>query len=255
MAVRKVILPHVEVFVVLLQLRSRNRRRQESAEDDGSFYGFHQASRLSLVPPSTLGYWVQHGVVTPSRRLIAADNQIIAEGFSFADVRYLAVLRYLRSRAVPLEYAVDVIRHLFDRFGPPGPSWKAAIIQGKGKEVYAFAKDKWGATLVVKGGGGQKFFESLNTSVIRLIEEASRSPDAILVPEEYRDSVEINPCVAGGMPVVRGNRVPTAVLRAMADNMSSARIAKNVYSFLTAKQIDKAVAFERYLDRGAVRAA
>lgn len=232
-----------------------NRHREQSREDDGSFYGLQQASRLSLIPPSTLGYWIHHGVVTPSRRLMTADEQVIAEGFSFADVRYLAVLRYLRTNDVPLEYAVDVVRHLIDRFGPPGPNWKDATIQGRGRKVYAFARDTWGATLVVKGGGGQKFFESLNTTVVRLIEEASRSPDAVLVPTEYRDYVEVNPRIAGGMPVVRGSRVPTTVLREMSDTMTPRRITQRVYAFLTIEQVNKAVAFERYLDRGVARAA
>jgi uncharacterized protein (DUF433 family) len=246
----------VEVFVVLLQLPNRSQRRVSLVEDDDdSFYAFQQASRLSLIPKSTLGYWVVHGVVAPSRRLVAPNNQIIAEGFSFADVRYLGVLRFLRSKAVPLEYAVDVVRHLIERFGPPGPRWKNAVVGGGRREVYAYAEDEWGTTLVVKGGGGQTFIESLRPSIVLAIKEASRSPDAILVPAEYYDFVEINPRVAGGMPVVRGNRVPTAVLRAMANDMPVARIAKNVYPFLTVNQIDRAVAFEHYLDRGEARAA
>ena len=240
----------------MLQLPDRRqRRRQLGEDDDGSFYEFHQASRLSLVPSPTLGYWVHHGVVTPSRRLVGPDNQIVAQGFSFADVRYLRVLRYLRTNKVPLEYAVDVIRHLIDRFGPPGPRWRDAIIQGGWRKVYAFAEDKWGITLATKGGGGQRLFHSLNTSVVRLIEQASRSPDAILVPPPYYDVVEINPHVAGGMPVVRGTRIPTTVLRAMANDMSFEEIAKKVYPFLTADQVDKAIGFEDYLDRGEARAA
>lgn len=226
------------------------RHARVDSESDNSIYTSDQAARLAKVHPSTLAYWVGAGVVTPSRTLVDEAGQIVAEGYSFEDLGYLRVLRYLRVQGVPLHDAVEALVPLMERFGPPSPKWRTARVYVYGKRVYSEQPDGYGVTHV-RDGGSQRLEETFFGDLFKRLRDRA---DSVLIPPEYLDDVEIDPHVASGMPVVRETRVPTAVIRELADTMKPTAIIKRFYPFLTIHQIKSAVGYERYLDRREVRA-
>ena len=217
----------------------------------GGFYDLDRAARLALVPCSTLAHWVAAGVVTPSRRIVAPDNRIVAEGFSFADLGYLHLLRHLRKHDVPLEDAVRFLVSAFSRFGSPGPKWKDARVflegSGKRRRVYLHLPDEYETTLAKPDHASQRVIDTfLGEAFIKLRERA----DSVLIPPDLLDDIEIDPRVADGMPVVAGTRIETAVVRDLARTMPEKRIVE-MFPFLRRKQIRSAVRYEESLDKRA----
>jgi uncharacterized protein (DUF433 family) len=200
---------------------------------------------------STLSHWVGAGIVTPTREILNPEGGQIERGFSFSDVAYLRILRHFREEGVPMEYAVDALVHLQERFGPPGPRWRLARVFVDGRRIYAHQPDDWATTLATRGGGGQKVGETYFTDVFRDLRDRA---DSILIPEEFLDTVEIDPSVAGGLPVIKGTRMPTEVIRDLGRNLTPFEISKR-FGFLSSTQIEGAIGFESYLDRGTQRAA
>ena len=219
--------------------------RATSLGDDHSFYDMRQAARLASVPPSTLGYWIHHGVARPSRRVVGPDKQVVAEGFSFSDLGYLRLLRHLRGHGIPMEDAVGLLVHLMDRLGPPSPKWRDARVFIDGKRVYVNQPDDWETTQAQRRGGGQRLFETFVGEAFTQLKDRA---DSVLVPNEYLEDVEIDPNIADGMPVIRDTRVETAVVRARARGMSPHEIVKRHYPFVTPQQVDSAIRYEEYLD-------
>ena len=174
--------------------------------DDGSFYSFRDAARLSLVHPSTLGYWVAVGVVQPSLRIVDAENRVIEHGFSLADVGYLHLIRHLRWQRVPLFDAVTFVSHLMNRFGPPSARWRGIRITRDGNKVIAYSpSDDWSITFAIPGkeGAGQKAWEELFTDLIRSIRDDAAS---LLIPDDLRDWVEYSPSTRAGITSRAGDR-------------------------------------------------
>lgn len=227
--------------------RSKTAQAIDWPEDD-SFYDYAQAARLAMVSPSTLRHWISIGVVTPSRAFEEGGKPRV--GFSLADLGYLHLLRHLRKHGVPLEASVELLYHLIARFGAPGPAWRKARLLAKGKHVVAFLPDEWRVTAAIPGpeGAGQKVIEAFFTEVVEQLQER---PDAILIPSEFLDFIEMNPNVEGGAPIIRGTRVPTAVIRDLTDKTSVEHVMSHTYPFLSVDQIRTAQAFEEYLDKRA----
>ena len=72
---------------------------------------------------------------------------------------------------------------------------------------------------------------------------------ALLVPRDFRDYVEINPEVMDGQPVVKDTRIPTSTLAMMAEQGISSTELASLYSPVPADTIEKAIQYERSLDR------
>jgi len=248
--------------------RKRQLRRQEPLPPDGrdslagrsarrappneGFYETRMAARLARVPSSTLGHWVSEGVATPSQQVVDARGDVIEKGFSFSDVAYLRLLRHFRVKGVPMENAVDALIHLQDRLGPPGPAWRDAKVFVHGRRIYAYRPDQWGTTLSTRRGGGQRVEERLFGE---LFPELRDTADSLLIPSQFLEDIEINPAISGGLPVIRGTRIPTSAIRALAEEKSQITIGREIYPFLQRRQVKQAIEFEFYLDEGEKRAA
>ena len=210
------------------------------------FYSAEQVSRLAHVPRGTLHQWKVRGIVAPSVSVVQSE-QVVAEGYSFADLAIIKLLRALRTRQLSLKSVVNALRHLYERFGPPNClGWENAHVYVLGKEVFARRPDDWDTTLATRAG---------QRAEVRVLGELAEEEGAVIIPREFGDVVEINLAVMEGQPVVRDTRVPTAVLASLFDQGLSINLLAHLYAPIPRVAIQRAIAFERSLDEAQRRTA
>jgi uncharacterized protein (DUF433 family)/DNA-binding transcriptional MerR regulator len=219
--------------------------RTVAAPDRTEALGFYtpaEAARIARVPLHRLRAWQHEGIIFPT--LFATDTEgTETAGYTFEAVVYLRLLRMLRERHTPLAKAVQAVKHLRKRFGPPGPCWEEARIFIQGHDVFVHSRDEWDVTVPTRSG--QKAATMLLGEEFAQLRERA---DALLVPRQFWPSVEIDPEVRSGLPVIRGTTMPTAVPYAMRRRGESLRSIQTAYPHLSLSQIKGAIAFERFLD-------
>ena len=204
------------------------------------FYSTAQVSRIARVPLQTLYAWKRKGIIRPSVHVVDEHGKVVDEGYSYADLAIIKLMRGLRTKELNLRSVVIALRHLFDRLGPfNSPEWADAHLYVVGKEVFAQKPDDWKTTVATSHG------QKVETRVIgELVEEEGR----ILVPKDFGQYIEINPRIMEGQPVVRDSRVPTAVIAMLHRQGTPISELVELYSPLTRVQILKAIEYERGLD-------
>jgi len=203
-------------------------------------YSSRQVSRLAHIPLRTLYHWKERGIISPSVRVIDSSGKA-EEGYSYSDLAIIKLLRSLRVKRLNLRSVIAILRHLYDRFGEPNTSgWANAHVYIEGKNVFAKKPDNWDTTLATRHG------QKAEMSVLgELIEEEG----ALVVPREFSNYVEINIDVMEGLPVVKDTRVPTYMLEIMSRKYGNIDTLAKLYSPIPANTIQKAIDFERSLDK------
>ncbi len=216
------------------------------------FYSLAQVSRISGVPSRTLGEWRQRGIIRPSLDMTDETGKVIADGYSYADLTIIRLMWALRKDRLDFKSAGVALRHLYERLGPVRRGWADARVYFVGNRIFAERPaDEWGTTVATQFGQTveTRLFGDLFDELRELEEGAS-----FLVPREYRPYVDISPSVMGGEPVVRGTRLPTAVLAGLALKRKLAHLVR-IYSPLPREFIEKAIEYEKHLDRRAAAPA
>ena len=211
------------------------------------FYSTSQVSRLARIPIHTLYLWKRRKLVYPSVR-ITDDKGKVDEGYSYADLAIIKLLRALRKKQLNLKSAVIALRHLYDRFGTPTSTnidWISAHVYVIGKEVFAQKPDIWDTTLATKHG---------QRAEMKVLGELIEEEAALLVPKSFSNYIEINPNVMEGQPVIRDTRVPTFMLAMLFEEGTSVDKLAKIYQPISSIAIKKAIAFERILDQPEVAA-
>ncbi len=204
------------------------------------FYSTSQISRLSGVPKRTLYDWKARGVIAPSVHLIEA-GLVVDDGYSYADLAIIKLMRALRNRQLNLGSVAKALRHLYDRLGPPtSQGWQNAHVYIIDKEVFAQKPDEWDSTVATRGG--QK-------AMSRVIGDLFEEEAAILIPEDYAAYVEIDLNVMSGQPVIRNTRVPTSTIVDMYHEGVSIGELEILYEPIPKETIEKAIDFEEDLDQ------
>jgi uncharacterized protein (DUF433 family) len=210
------------------------------------FYTSSQVSRLTGVPLATLNEWRRRKIVRPSLQLVQEDL-IADEGYSYADVTLIRVLRALREHRLTFDSAGKALRHMYERLGPPGRGWANERVYVEGNRIYVDRPhDEWGATDATQLGQKVEpiLFGDLFEELRQMDEGAS-----ILVPSKFQQYVQINPAVMGGEPVIRNTRVPTAVVRVMLQKYKTVDRLARIYRTISKEALSKALEYEAYLDR------
>jgi len=211
------------------------------------FYPTSQVARLARIPTSTLYEWKRRGIIAPSVRVISA-GEVADEGYSYADLTVVRLLRELRDDHIDLTSAGVALQHLSQRLGPVDSGWADAHVYFVGNRIYAERPDEWGITDAT--GFGQRLEERLFGDYfeeLRRLEEGA----SIIIPEVFRRSIEIDPEIMGGEPVLRNTRVPTAVLMELVREGAKVRDVVALYRPIPKEDIEAAIAYERYLDEAA----
>ena len=207
------------------------------------FYSTSQVSRLARIPMSTLHDWKARGIIKPSM-ILQSKGLVALEGYSYADLTIIKILRALREDKLDLTSAGVALRHLWDRLGPPSHGWANASVYLKGNHIFAEKQDEWNVTAAT--GFGQKvetrFFGDLFKELKQQEEEGS-----ILVPDDFREFIEIKPGVMGGEPVIRGTRVPTSIFAVLKAKGKTSKQLAQLYRPITEKAIETAIAYEDFL--------
>lgn len=209
------------------------------------FYSTTQVSRLASIPRRTLYDWKKRGIITPSVQVIDG-GQVVDEGYSFADLAIIKLIRGLRTKRLNLRLVVTALRHLYERFGPPmSAGWADSHVYIVGKDVYAQGQDEWDTTVANKYG------QRAQTLVLGgLCEEKA----AILIPKGFELYVEIDPNVMGGQPVIKGTRILTSTIAMMSDQGVSLSELENLYDPIPREAIDKTIQYEKTLDEALIAA-
>lgn len=208
-------------------------------KDWQGFYSDRQVSRLAHIPLRTLYRWKAKGIINPSVRVIDSNGKS-EDGYSYADLAIIKLLRALKVKRLNLRSIVGALRHLYDRFGlPNSEGWQQAHVYIVGKKVFAQKPDNWEYTLASKHG--QK-------AEMRVLGELFEEDGSVIVPESFSQYVEINLDVMEGLPVVRETRVPTYVLEMMSKQGNSIDTLAELYAPIPAETIQKAIDFEQSLD-------
>ena len=208
------------------------------------FYSTTQVSRLARIPRRTLYEWRRRGVIAPSVQIVEA-GRVVDEGYSYADLTIIKILRALREDKLDLDSAGRALRHLFERLGAPSKGWVNTSVYLVGNKIYAEKPDEWDVTVATKHG--QRLETRLFADLFQEL-RAREEPGEILVPEPYSPYVEINPYVMGGQPVVRGTRIPTSILALLRAKGKTLEHIARLYYPLARKTIEKAIQYEQFLD-------
>ena len=160
------------------------------------------------------------------------------------------MIRALREQRTDFKSASVALHHLYDRLGPPSSGWADARVYFHGNRIYAEQQDEWDVTAATQGG------QKVETQVFGNLFEELRLRDleegaSVIVPPEFRKYVEIDPDVMSGEPVVRGTRIPTAVLAALKRTGKSVAQLAKMYGSVSTRTIQRALAYEQYLDASA----
>ncbi len=208
------------------------------------FYSTPQVSRLARVPLRTLYDWKSRGIIRPS--VLVKDNDLVVlDGYSYADLTIIKILRALREDQIDLSSAGIALKHLWERLGPPSRGWADTHVYLVGKRIYAEKQDEWETTAATQFG--QKVEPRVFGDLFQELKEQEEE-GSILVPKDFRAVVEINPEVMGGQPVVRGTRVPTSILATLKSKGKSIKELARLYTLIPKGNIQKVIAYENFLD-------
>ena len=215
----------------------------KTSESKG-FYTPTEAARIARIPNNTLRDWRKKRVLLPTLELTVRDGKT-ETGYDFQALLLARLLRMLRQNHVGLRRAVATLRHCITRFGPPGPAWaEVKVFSFEGADIVTFRADEWDSTVPTKAG--QKVAEELFGEDFASVKD---SADALLIPREFLDYVQIDPDIRDGLPVVRGTRIKTSILKDMIDaNWTPRLIVDLAYPHLTDEQVENGIAYERFLD-------
>ncbi len=212
------------------------------------FYSTSQVSRLARVPPSTLYNWKERAIVQPSVEVLDKDGHVVDEGYSYADLTIIKIMRALRQDRLNLASVGNALRHMYERLGPPNDGWSDANVYIVGKKIYAEKLDEWETTSAT--GFGQKVETRLFGDVFPLLRKQEEK-GSILIPRDYATYVEIDPSVMGGQPVVRNTRIPTSLFPTLLAKGKSIEDLIRLYYPISRETIEKTIEFESYLDSAA----
>lgn len=213
------------------------------AEWEG-FYSTSQVSRLARIPRSTLYDWKARNILKPSVRIMS-DDQVVDEGYSYADLTILRLSRAIRDKRLNMRSVCIALRHLIDRFGHPDKGWNNLHVHIFDKHVYADKSDEWDVTEA--DSGGQKLETRLFGDVFNILRDMDEDDD-ILLPKGFSQCIAIKPNVMGGEPVIKNTRIPTASIAAKFLKGTSIQRLVDLYQPVSRQCIERAIEYEEYLN-------
>ncbi len=207
-------------------------------------YSTAQVSRLARIPVSTLYEWRRRGIIRPSLELV--ESGLVAdEGYSYSDLTLVRIIKALRDKHLDFDSAAKAILHLYERLGPPDRGWANERVYVVGNRIYIDRPDEWEVTDATELG--QKVMEMLFGDLFEELREGDEEA-SIIVPPQFRKYVQVKPEVMGGEPVIRDTRIPTSTIVALLAKYDIQRL-KQLYRCIPPEKIEKAIEYERYLDR------
>ncbi|MFC2008427.1 hypothetical protein ACFLT0_01895 [Chloroflexota bacterium] len=208
------------------------------------FYSPFEASRIAQVPLWTVHSWRRHGIVIPSVEWTDELNKVHT-GHNFETVVFLRIIRLLRNKGLSLFTAVRTVRSIRKRLGTPSVRWANAKFFIRNRDIIVNDEtDGWEYTVATKGH--QKVAELLFGDEFKRLKERA---DALLIPEQFMDYVEIDPSIQNGLPIIFGTTVLTNVVHQLNIQRYEYSDIKDMYPFVPIDKIIGAGDYELFLDR------
>ena len=207
------------------------------------FYTPTEASRIAQVPEWTVSSWRRGGIVLPSIKWIDERNKVHI-GHTFETVVFLRLIRLLRDKGITLFEAVKVVKSLRDRLGSPSTRWANVKIFTDNKDVIVYDhSDGWESTVATKGH--QKLAEFFFGEEFKRLKERA---DALLIPEQFMDYVEIDPSVQSGLPIILDTSLLTSLVHKLRNQNYKYTDIQKMYPFISNNKIIGAEEYETFLD-------
>lgn len=208
------------------------------------FYTPAEASRIAQVPQWTVSSWRRAGIVIPSIEWI--DEQEKSHfGHTFETVVFLRLIRMLRDKRITLIESVKAVKKLRERFGHPSEKWARIKIFVDGKDVIVNDEsDGWDSTVATKANQKvAEFFFGLEFAHLK------KRADALLIPNQFLEFVEIDPSIKNGLPIIFDTSVPTSLIHNFRKQGYIYNEIQEMYPFIVRKYIIGAEKYEAYLDK------
>jgi uncharacterized protein (DUF433 family) len=197
-------------------------------------YSARVASRIAQIRYQNFQAWSKANLLHPTFQ-IRWDKKTESI-YSYYDLLLIRLIKRLRDRGFRtkvIKVALDTVTTM--SCGDP-LAWTRATMVVDANVIVAFLSDKPDWNPVAASKGPQRmdvvFFPEL-------MEELKKE----LVPERFRN-IEIDPQVLSGTPVIKGTRIPTALVHSI--NMDGGDL-KEAYPNLTDDDIADAINFEEFL--------
>jgi len=208
------------------------------------FYTPTEASRIAQVPEWTVSSWRRGGIIIPSIKWIDERNKVHI-GHTFETVVFLRLIRLLRDKGITLFEAVKVVKSLRDRLGSPNTKWANVKIFADNKDVIVYDhSDGWESTVATKGH--QKLAEFFFGEEFKRLKERA---DALLIPEQFMDYVEIDPSVQSGLPIILDTSLLTSLVHKLRNQNYEYTDIQKMYPFIPNNKIIGAEEYETFLDQ------
>lgn len=207
-------------------------------------YKAERAAQLSGVPTRTVYHWAQTGTLVP-------DYDDSPKSWSYRDLLYLRLTAWLRTKGVPLSVVVEMVQDWRDAFsGDTDPHVTTMSADGVG---VAFG-DHFDVDIL----SGQTVFSTMVKTVetfdlLDPLGAANLGRSRLWGPNLVRPSrnTTMSPWVMRGEPCLRGSRLATGPLYALATNRRlDAEDIAHLYPGVEASEVAEAIELE-----GRLRAA
>jgi uncharacterized protein (DUF433 family) len=210
------------------------------------FYSPQEAARIACIPNWTINDWKRTGIFIPTIKWIDEQNKEHL-GYNFEAVVFMRLIRNLRSKGVSLYKAVDAMSQLKKRFKSPSQEWAKAKIFVDKKDAYVYDerdKDSWGITMVTRFN--QRVDEYILGKEFILLKDRA---DALLIPEQFMNFVEIDTSIQNGLPIIRDSKILTSTVHYYRSQEYSNKDIQEMYPFIALDKIIGAEEYETYLDK------
>lgn len=208
------------------------------------FYTSAEASRIAQVPIWTVHSWRRHGIVLPSVEWTDELNKVHI-GHTFETAVFIRIIRLLRDKGTSLLTAVRAVKSIRERLGTPSERWANAKFFVRNKEIIVSDETNgWESTVATKGH--QKVAELLFGDEFERLKERA---DALLIPEQFMDYVEIDPSIQNGLPIILNSCILTSLVHKLYIQGYDYHDVRDMYPFLPLRKIKGAEEYESFLDR------
>lgn len=214
---------------------------------NGASLGFYtptEASRIAHVPRWTLNSWRRKGIILPSIEWTDEEDKVHM-GHTFETLVFMRLIRMLREKHITLFNAVKAMKSLRERFGPPSTKWAEVKIFEDREDVYVHDSSN-GYETTVATRGHQRVAELFFGEEFTRLKDRT---DALLIPEQFMDYVEIDPTVRNGLPIVLDTSVLTSVIHGYKKKEHTYSEIHYMYPFIVKRTIIGADQYEEFLDK------
>lgn len=194
------------------------------------YYTAGEVARLAGVSPRRVGQWARYGIIAPT---VSRQPNI----YSYADAGEAVLTHYLVKQGKKPRDVRLMVEHLREKYG----QWPLATapLEHEGKLVVIRGED---GLYDVAHPNGHKVIEGTFVDLRRIRDALSYGGWVSL--DKPRKHIEVDPDLHSGEPVIRGRRLATSRVAALAAEPKG-RVALRKDFELTDAEIDEAVEYEK----------